>query len=62
MERKKVSTKDFQIQIGSFSIYKCPECKGNDLKPNYKHCPHCGVELDFSYILKKENEHKSVYI
>ena len=52
MNKVTVTEKNFQIQIGSIRIYKCPNCNGNDLKTHYKHCPHCGITLRF-----KTSEH-----
>lgn len=42
-----ITDANFQIQIGTFILYKCSSCYGNDIKTNYQYCPHCGVELVF---------------
>jgi DNA-directed RNA polymerase subunit RPC12/RpoP len=47
MKQRTVCKKHFQIKIGTFNLYKCPECGKGGIKETFNYCPYCATKLIF---------------
>jgi len=42
-----ITKKDFVIDIGKYKIYRCSNCKEQEIRNDFKFCPVCGEKLRF---------------
>ena len=56
MRIAKITPEDFQVQIGTFCLYRCAACRGYDIKESYSFCPFCGAKLIFEEIYSEKKK------